>query len=190
MDLVIFAHPDNKSSHNAAVLRYVKERLKANGREFQVVDLYAEGFDPLIRLVDFDVPVGRSFEEVKDYQALVKKAERLIFIYPIWFYNMPAILKGFVERVFTNGFAFDFSMGKDGKPQWKPLLKGKTAVVINTFGHGEEMFRRRGEAAEVVMDKLVLDFSGIKSKRVNWFSVKGAAILPGAIARKIDAALS
>jgi|SRR5208283_913816 len=188
MDLIIFAHPDNKRSHNAAVLQYVKSRLTANGKEFEIIDLYAEKFDPIIRIVNFDVPSG--FEEVKDYQDMVRKADRLIFIYPVWFYNMPAILKGFVERVFTSGFAYDFSIGKDGKPVHARKLEGKNAVVINTFGHGEEMFRKRGTAAAEVLDKLVLDFCGIKSKRVNWFSVKGVAILPGEIAKKIDAALA
>jgi NAD(P)H dehydrogenase (quinone) len=190
MDLVIFAHPDNKKSHNASVLRYVKERLKANGVDYEVVDLYAERFDPLIRLVDFDMPAGTGFEEVKDYQALVRKAERLVFIYPVWWYNMPAILKGFFDRVFTGGFAYNFSMGKDGAPKVKPLLKGKRAVVINTFGHGEEAFRKYGMATTEVIDKDILGFSGMKCKRVNWFSVKGAPILPGSIAKRIDAALA
>ncbi len=188
MDLIIFAHPDNKKSHNAAVLQYVKSRLKANGKEFTVIDLYAEKFDPIIRIVNFDVPGG--FEEVKDYQGLIRKSDRLIFIYPVWFYNMPAILKGFVERVFTSGFAYDFSMGVDGKPVHTKKLVGKNAVVINTFGHGEEMFMKRGGTAIEVLDKIVLDFCGIKSKRVNWFSVKGVPILPGEIARKIDDALA
>ena len=188
MDLIIFAHPDNSKSHNAAVLRYVKERLKANGRDYEVLDLYAIKFDPLIRIVNFDIPGG--FEGVKDYQAMIRKTDRLIFIYPVWFYKMPAVLKGFVDRVFTSGFAYDFSMDKSGKPAHARLLKGKTAVVINTFGHGEEMFRKRGKAAAEVLDKLVLDFCGIKSKRINWFSVKGAPILPGEIAKKIDAALA
>jgi NAD(P)H dehydrogenase (quinone) len=187
MDLVIFAHPDNKGSHNAAVLKYVRSRLTANRREFEIIDLYAERFDPLIRTVNFDMP--GDYEGVKAYQEKIKKAERLIFIYPVWFYNMPAIMKGFCDRVFSSGFAYDFSFGKDGKPALTRKLEDKTAVVINTFGHGEEMFMKRGAIAAEVLDKLVLDFCGIKSKRVNWFSVKGAPILPGEIARKIDAAL-
>jgi NAD(P)H dehydrogenase (quinone) len=190
MDLIIFAHPDSKGSHNAAVLRYVKERMKANGVEYKVVDLYADGFDPLIQLVEFDRPLDSGADRVREYQELVRGAERLVFIYPVWWYNMPAMMKGFVDRVFTGGFAYEFSPGKDGKPRATPLLKGKKAVVINTFGHGEEMFRKRGKSAVDVLDGAVFGLCGIESKRVNWFSVKGAAILPGDIARKIDEALA
>jgi NAD(P)H dehydrogenase (quinone) len=103
---------------------------------------------------------------------------------------MPAALKGFFDRVFTGGFAYDFSMGKDGNPKVAQLLKGKRAVVINTFGHGEKAFKKYGKATVEVIDKNILGFSGIGCKRVNWFSVKGAPILPGAIARMIDSALA
>jgi NAD(P)H dehydrogenase (quinone) len=190
MDLIIFAHPDNKKSHNAAVLRYVQERLKANRTDYEIIDLYAERFDPVIRIVDFDMPDGDDSGKIKEYQAKVKTAERLVFIYPVWWYNMPAMMKGFIERVFTGGFAYEFSLGKDGHAQAKALLKGKKAVVINTFGHGEELARRYGRTAEEVLDKSVFGLCGIESKRVEWFSVKGVAILPGAIARKIDSALA
>jgi NAD(P)H dehydrogenase (quinone) len=190
MDLIIFAHPDNKNSHNAAVLRYLIQRLKANGVEFGLIDLYADRFDPVIRLVDFDMPLGDDSARIKEYQGKVRTAERLIFIYPVWFYNMPAMMKGFIERVFTNGFAYEFSLGNDGKAKETPLLAGKKAVVINTFGHGEELARKFGRTAGEVLDKSVFGLCGIKSKRVEWFSVKGAAILPGAIARKIDEALA
>lgn len=189
MDLIIFAHPDNRGSHNAAVLRYVQSRLKADCRDYKIIDLYADNFDPLVRVVEGDRPSIGNDEEVKAYQLMVRGAERLIFIYPVWWYNMPAIMKGFIEKVFTGGFAFDTKVDKDGRIGVVQLLKGKTAVVINTFGHGEALFRKRGRMTIETMDIAVLDFCGIECRRVNWFSTRGIGLLKGDVAKEIDAAL-
>lgn len=188
MDLIIFAHPDSRNSHNAAILKHVKKRLAARRRPNMVVDLYAEKFDPVLKIVD-DTASGSTFHDVKDYQELIRGADRLVFIYPILWYNMPAILKGFVERVFINRFAFEFRKLRNGNTKIVPLLKGKKAVVINTYGHGGALFRKYGTCSADVLDTTVLKFCGMKTKRVNWFSIRGSTAIPREIAKKIDAAL-
>jgi NAD(P)H dehydrogenase (quinone) len=184
MDLIIFTHPDNEKSHNAAILRHVQARLKGRHEEFGTIDLYADGFDPLLRL---SVESDKKKELVAGYQELIAKAERLIFIFPVWWYNAPAALKGFIDNVFFPGFAYDFNPYKE---EVERKLKGKKAIVINTFGRGEEDYIKSGRAPDMVFDKAVLEFCGIDVvSRINWFDVRPPSLIPAEISRKIDEAL-
>jgi NAD(P)H dehydrogenase (quinone) len=187
MDLVIFAHPDNKNSHNAAILKHVTGRLKMKFAEFEVIDLYADNFDPVFRLTK--EPEAKA-AQVKKYQQLVAKADRLIFISPVWWYNLPAILKGFVEHVFHSGFAYSFKLASDNTHVLEQKLKGKSAIVINTYGRTKDDARRAGNPPELVLDKAVLEFCGVRvQSRVEWFEVKGPALLPRDIINRLDSVL-
>lgn len=187
MDLIIFTHPDNKGSHNAAILKHVTGRLKMKFAEFEVIDLYADGFDPAFRTTR--EPAAKA-ALVKKYQTLVAKAERLIFISPVWWYNIPAMLKGFIEHVFHSGFAYDFALSSDSTHVLEKKLKGKTAIVINTYGRSKEEAVRVGNPPAIVLDKAVLEFCGINvTSRIEWFGVKGPALLPKDVINSIDAAL-
>ena len=98
--LIIYAHP-NPKSFNHAILTEMQRGLKDGNTTYEVIDLYKDNFNP--NLV-FNEDIKRSDlmndVEVKRYQELIKKADHLIFIYPIWWYGTPAILKGFLDRVF------------------------------------------------------------------------------------------
>ncbi|MEW6722794.1 MAG: NAD(P)H-dependent oxidoreductase, partial [Candidatus Micrarchaeota archaeon] len=185
MDVIIFAHPDNKGSHNAAVLRHVKARIEAESGKFEVIDLYADGFDPVLRYGP-EGPLGDP--KVEKYQELLRGAKRLIFIYPVWWYNAPAIMKGFIDKVFTPGFAYSFKTDPVKGFYVEQLLKGKEAIVINTYGGGSEWMDAHGNAPMMVMDKAALDFCGISVQaRINWFGARGPAEVPKEIAELIDA---
>jgi len=190
MDLIIFAHPENRASHNAVTMKYVKSRLEAAGKEVRVIDLYKEKFDPMLRVIEEARGDGTRYsQEMKKYQDLIAMAERLIFIYPAWWYNLPAILKGFVDRTFTAGFAYE--LGPDGKggATMLPRLKGKTAVVISTYGFSSERYEKHGRPAELVLDRAVLEDCGVATKRINWFDVRPGIGMPEAVRKKIDEAL-
>lgn len=104
--LIIYAHPDEKS-FNASILKTVQENLSYQ-HDVKTLDLYEEEFDPVLR---FDATHKRrdlvNDVAMKHYRDLLVWADRLIFIFPTWWSGMPAILKGFVERVFVAGFAYD-----------------------------------------------------------------------------------
>jgi NAD(P)H dehydrogenase (quinone) len=190
MDLIIFAHPDNLASHNARVLKYVQNRLRASGRAFDTLDLYKEKFDPLVKVIEEVRGDGTTYSrEMRKYQDLIIKAERLIFIYPAWWYNMPAILKGFVDRAFTPGFAYDLVGDSKGGGKMVPRLNGKTAVVISTYGFGSERYDTHGKASELVLDKNVLADCGIRAARINWFDVRPGISMPESVRKEIDGAL-
>ncbi|MCI0503221.1 NAD(P)H-dependent oxidoreductase [Candidatus Micrarchaeota archaeon] len=187
MDLIIFAHPDNLGSHNAAILKHVAGRLRMKFAEFEVIDLYADGFDPVFRTTR--EPESKA-ALVRKYQQKVAMADRLIFIHPVWWYNVPAMLKGFIEHVFHSGFAYDFKLSSDNSQILEQKLKGKTAIVINTYGRSKAEAKARGNPLAIVLDKCVLGFCGIKvAARIEWFDVKGPALLPKEIVNRIDAAL-
>ncbi|VVC02446.1 FMN-dependent NADH-azoreductase [Candidatus Bilamarchaeum dharawalense] len=186
MDLIIFAHPDNQKSHNAAILRYVTSCLNREFRSFEIIDLYADGFDPVLRLTRED---QKKTLLVEKYQKLVAKADRLIFISPVWWYNTPAILKGFIDHVFNSGLAHNFVSNSTNSTLHKKLT-GKTAVIINTYGRTKQEATDHGSPLELVLDKAVLEFCGVKvTSRVEWFEVKGLGILNPEIAKKIEKAL-
>ena len=121
--LIIYAHP-NEKSYNASILETVKENLSFK-HELRVLDLYKEQFDPILR---FDTTHKRRDlvhdVAMKGYRDSITWADQLIFIFPIWWSGMPAILKGFIERVFVAGFAYENTpRGLDGK------LTGKAWII-------------------------------------------------------------
>ena len=106
--LVVYCHPCPES-FTAAVRDQVMETLAAAGHDAHCIDLYAEGFDPLMgaaeRRTYHDVP--QNLAPVRAYAERLARAEALIFVYPTWWFGLPAMLKGWLERVFVPGFAFE-----------------------------------------------------------------------------------
>ena len=129
--LVLFAHPV-ETSYQAALHRTVVENLKAAGHTVDDCDLYAEGFNPVLsreeRLNYHDEAICR--EPVKAYVDRLLAAEALVLNFPVWNFGYPAILKGFLDRVFLPGVSFKL---EDGKA--KPILHNirKLGAVV-TYG--------------------------------------------------------
>ena len=111
--LLVLAHP-LPESFAASVARVIRETLEANGHTVDLLDLYAENFDPRLtekeRRRYFDVPYDTS--DVADLVARLRQAEALMLVFPQWWFNLPAVLKGFFDRVFAPGVAFRHD--KDG----------------------------------------------------------------------------
>ncbi len=138
--LVVYAHP-NPESFNHAILETLTGALRAQGHEVRIRDLYTAPFDPVLRAADLRAAAaGRPLpEDVRREQEAVAWAELLAFIYPLWWFDRPAVLKGWFDRVFTNGFAFRFDeRGIQG------LLQGKRAFVLVTAGGREADFEAIG----------------------------------------------
>lgn len=108
--LIIYTHP-NHQSFNGAILKQVQNNLSKT-HTVKTLDLYAEQFDPVLQ---FDENHRRrdldKVAEMEQYRDLVTWADHLIFIFPIWWSGMPAILKGFIDRVFVSGFAYSYKNG-------------------------------------------------------------------------------
>jgi putative NADPH-quinone reductase len=129
--LVVFAHP-NPESFSAALHRLVVETLRARGHEVDDCDLYAEGFDPVLtreeRVNYLDVPGNRR--NVDAYVRRLEQAEGLILVFPVWNFGFPAIMKGFLDRVFLPGVSFRLVDGL-ATPNLTHL---KTLIAVTTYG--------------------------------------------------------
>ena len=105
---IIYAHP-YEQSFNHAILQRVRELLENKGEAYKLIDLYADGFNPAYTKEELALfNQGKALDPlVLHYQEILKKTDRLIFIFPIWWADMPAIVKGFEDKVFLKTLAYN-----------------------------------------------------------------------------------
>jgi NAD(P)H dehydrogenase (quinone) len=164
--LVVFSHPNPKSFNRAILDTYVTA-LREAGQETRVRDLYALAFQPTLTASDLiGASTAQLAADVRAEQEQVAWADVITFIYPLWWAGMPAIAKGWVDRVFTEGFAYTF--GEGGLTR---LLATKRAVTITTLGDSCENYRRLGfiDAMDKLMDGILFDFAGISPIEHKYF---------------------
>lgn len=161
--LLVFAHPEPRSL-NAALRDVAIDELKTQGHEVRVSDLYAEHWKSAIDRADFPalspderlVPIlssKKAFDTdtlTEDVKAEIDKlvwADVLMLQFPLWWFSMPAILKGWVDRVFAYGFAY--GVGEHSERRWgdrygEGTMAGKRAMLIVTAGGWAEHYSPRG----------------------------------------------
>ena len=98
-----------KSSFNGAIARTVESALAERGYEPVLRDLYAEGFDPIMTLAETNRPIEEAPEDMREEMRKVKECAGMVFVHPNWWGTPPAILKGWIDRVIRNGFAYGFT---------------------------------------------------------------------------------
>lgn len=154
--LIVYAHP-NPASFNGAALEQVEQGLAEASHDVTIIDLYQENFDPVLRFNSDKKRRDLHLDpEMEKYRKLIGEADHLIFIYPIWWYGPPAILKGFIDRVFVSGFAYTYEANLP-----KGMLRNKTAWVIYTLDSPKwyiSLFRLNTEW--ITMKNAVLKFCG------------------------------
>ncbi|MFG3113070.1 NAD(P)H-dependent oxidoreductase [Streptomyces sp. NPDC048197] len=149
--LWLFAHPDPRSLSGALKDEGLRA-LEAHGHEYRVSDLYAMKWNPVVDAPDYGhdptdrLHVGPASEhayhhghlspDIIEEQSKVTWADTVIVQFPLWWYGMPAILKGWFDRVFIRGFAFGHTDPETGRPlrYGDGQLTGKRAMVITTAG--------------------------------------------------------
>lgn len=129
--LVVFAHP-NPDSYGAALRDNVAAGLVAGGHEVMMADLYVDGFNPVMSADEHRgyAAIGANHPDplVAKYIEQLQTAEALVFVYPTWWSGLPAMTKGWLERVFLPGVAF--VVGRNDKV--KPNLRHVRRLVIVT----------------------------------------------------------
>lgn len=164
--LIIYAHP-NENSLNHHLLNTVIETLQYHNEEIIVRDLYDIGFNPVLSLNDIQGQrMGKLSDDVKTEQDHISWAEQITFIYPIWWTGLPAMMKGYIDRVFSYGFAYRYDQGIQ-----KGLLKGKKTVIINTHGKSHEEYEKTGmdNALTLTSDNGIFIYSGLEIIRHFFF---------------------
>lgn len=129
--LLVHSHP-RADSLNAALRDATRESLEAAGHTVEVRDLYAEGFNPALSAEERGVyhAVTDNYLGVAAHVESLRAADALVLVYPTWWYGMPAMLKGWFDRVWAPGVAF-----KLGDGAIEPLLTNiKRIAVVTTYG--------------------------------------------------------
>jgi putative NADPH-quinone reductase len=138
------------------------EGAKASGAEVQELYLGDIKFDPLA--TSSLAHLAEMEPDLAAAQAAIKWAEHLVFVYPIWWGTIPALLKGFIERTFLPGFAVHFH---EHSPLWDKLLKGRSARLIVTLNTPPWIYRWfLGQPGHKTMKKTILEFCGVRPVRI------------------------
>jgi NAD(P)H dehydrogenase (quinone) len=156
--LVLYAHPV-ETSFNAAQHACVVEALRAAGHEVDDCDLYAEGFNPVLsreeRLNYHNTAINRA--PVQAYVDRLLAAEALVLCFPVWCFGLPAILKGWFDRVLMPGVAFDISDPADVKPALTHLRK---IAAVTTYGRPRWMALLMGDPPRKVITRYLRALTG------------------------------
>ena len=167
---ILFAHP-NPVSFNAGILKEVQDVLTSENFKVKLRNLYETKFNPVFSGEELDsVFTGNgSFEDVKREQEIIKESDLVITIYPIWWFGPPAILKGYIDRVFTHGFSFVY-----GPQGVTPLMNGKKAFVVQTGGNTPEAYAALGltDMPKDTIGKGTFGFMGFDTKVHTLLSVQ------------------
>ncbi len=168
--LVVLAHPDPGSLNHAIADAAVRAARRA-GHDVVFHDLCAERFDPVVapgetpRDGAVDAVVRRHCEELS-------AADGIVIVHPNWWGAPPAILKGWIDRVFRPGVAYEFAEGDGGEGVPAGLLRARAAIVLNTSNTPEERERRAfGDPLEAIWERCVLDLCGVRDVRRRTFRV-------------------
>jgi NAD(P)H dehydrogenase (quinone) len=157
---VILAHP-KPTSFCAAIARTCVEHLRATNHTVVLRDLYALDFDPRLKAEELPTPLGvHAAADIVAERRTLADVDSFIFVYPFWFNAPPAILKGYVDRLFSMGFGY--APGAGGT---ESLLDGKTLLSFSTSGAPEDWVNTTG-ALKALMTVFDLHLSGVCGLRV------------------------
>ena len=160
--LVVYCHPVETSFH-AALHADVVANLRAAGHTVDDCDLYAEKFDPVLsreeRLGYHEVPSNQI--PMAAYVERLRKAEALVFCFPTWTFGLPAMLKGWFDRLFMPGVAFDLSDPAEVKPM---LTHIKRIAAVTTYGRPRWVAWYMGDPPRKIMTRYMKRLTGHQAR--------------------------
>lgn len=177
--LVIVGHSRKNSLSYSMADNYIKG-AKKSGNNTRRLNLAELKFD---KILHDDYNRTKNLEpDLKKAQKDILWADHLVFIYPTWWGTMPALLKGFIDRVFLPGFAYQYPKKKRKfNPFPERLLKGKSARILTTVGGSVFIYIFLTNPGTWGMRNFILYFSGIRPVRANMF----ARVYPGMDKKKV-----
>ena len=157
--LLVISHA-RRSSLTGQVADAFSEAAKANGHEFELADLAHEKFDPVLREADepdWGDPDKTYSDDVQREMRRVERNEATVMVFPVYWWSMPALLKGWIDRVWNNGWAY----GERKFPQ-------KRVWMIGIAGGLEPSYAKRGydTAIQTQLDVGILDYCGVRERRL------------------------
>ncbi|MCC7266302.1 MAG: NAD(P)H-dependent oxidoreductase [Caulobacteraceae bacterium] len=165
---VVLAHPD-PGSFNAAVAHACIGQLARLGHQVLLRDLYGMNFDP--RLKRGEIPGDKPHKaerDVAEERAMLAEVDGFVFVYPFWFNAPPAILKGYVDRVFSMDFGYALEVDRI-----RPLLGGRKLVSFSTSGASEHWVHSSGalDALMTLFDLHLSNLCGLSTSHTHFGDV-------------------
>lgn len=159
--LIVVAHPEPQSLSHSIAVQIAEGAILANPVDsYEIADLAAEGFDPRFSAADLSVhrKEGPPPADVAIEQARIDRADALVLVYPVYWWSMPGLLKGWIDRVFSNGWAFDY--GPDAALVKK--LRHLRVHLIGVGGADAGTYDRHGYfgAMKTQIDHGIFDYCG------------------------------
>ena len=167
---MVFAHPDGEGSFSAAIRDAASKGLQAAGFTVEILDLYALGFDAAMSRTErlayvTDQPIVDPM--VSAHAELVSRAHTLVFVYPTWWWGMPAVMKGWLERVMVAGVAFTLD-ARTGR--FRPGLRRLRRIVgVSTYSASRPTMRLFNDCGRRVLRR-GLRLSAPRA-RTKWFGL-------------------
>jgi putative NADPH-quinone reductase len=169
--LLVLAHPAPSSFCHALAEQYVLGAIQA-GAEIKQLTLSQLNFN--LSFQGYRTESAQLEADLVEAQQLIKWAEHLVFVYPLWWGAMPALLKGFIDRTFLPNFAFKY---RKNSALWDKLLAGRSARLLVTMDSPPWYFKWINHMPNhYQMKKTILGFCGIKPVKISSFgSIKAAS---------------
>lgn len=168
--LLVLAHP-RRNSLTGNVANIFADSLENNGHVVELADLIEEGFDPVLREPDepdWDNPRKRYSAEVRREMRRIERNEATVMIFPVYWWSAPAVLKGWIDRVWNNGWAY----GDNRFPQ-------RRVWMIGVAGNNADAFAERGydSAMRRQLETGILGYCGVAERRLEllYGSIEGQA---------------
>lgn len=166
--LTIFAHP-RRDSFTGALLDSFAAGVREGGGQHavEVADLYREGFDPRFQAADEAPFHGEPvLDDVRREQERFDRADAVAFVFPVWWWSFPALLKGWIDRVFHLGWAYTEESGVE-----RGILRDRRVLLLATAGAPERTYRKYGygEAMRVQMEVGILGYCGLQDVKTHLF---------------------
>lgn len=171
--LLVFCHPAD-DSFAAAVRDAAVHGLTEGGHEVRARDLYREGFDPVLsqaELAEHWTALGRRAEPdpaVQSHAADLRWCESVVLVYPTWWAGQPAMLKGWIDRVWINGVAWEMA---GAERRLRPALRNiRRITVVTTHGSTKWVNALEGEPGKRVAFRSIRQMCGLRC-RTQWIAL-------------------
>ncbi|KIO75101.1 NADPH-quinone reductase [Pedobacter lusitanus] len=164
--LIINGHP-NKESFNYALTGAYQEGALKTGAQVEVIHIGELSFNPNLQFgytqrMELEPDLLASMEKIK-------KADHLVWIHPVWWGGLPAVMKGFIDRLFLPGLTYQY---RENSIWWDKLLKGKTARIITTLDQPGWYYRLfYGRPSVNQLKTSTLEFCGVKPVAITYIGV-------------------
>lgn len=163
---IINGHP-NKHSFNFGIAEVYKEAAVQSGAEVKEITIAELDFDPILHF-GYQKRMELEADLLKAWET-IQWADHLVWIHPVWWGGIPALMKGFLDRLFLPGFAYQY---RENSVWWDKLLKGKTAHIITTLDQPGWYYRFfYGRPSVNQLKKSTLEFCGVKPVKVTYIGV-------------------